>query len=132
MNMSYSWGYFENFSNTKNVTTMMSSLPCHDLLISTSRNTTCIDAVFYRHIEQLETREYNWYFSTHLPLSSITSRSTELNVVSYVNAVPFVREPLSMKIFPINQLVVFKLKNQNGYRCTFRVHSIGRSRSAQH
>jgi endonuclease/exonuclease/phosphatase (EEP) superfamily protein YafD len=42
------------------------------LATSTSRNSTCIDAVFYRHIEQLEMREYVSYFSTHRPLLSIT------------------------------------------------------------
>lgn len=44
----------------------------NDLATSTSRNSTCIDAVFYRHIEKLETREYVSYFSTHRPLLSIT------------------------------------------------------------
>ena len=40
----------------------------NDLATSTSRNSTCIDAVFYRHVEKLETREYVSYFSTHRPL----------------------------------------------------------------
>lgn len=46
----------------------------NNIAISTSRNLTCIiDAVFSRHIEQLETREYISYFSTHRPLLSIAS-----------------------------------------------------------
>lgn len=47
----------------------------HDnyLAIFTSRISTCIDAVFFRLIEQLETRENISYFSTHCPFSSISS-----------------------------------------------------------
>lgn len=46
---------------------------------STSRNLTYIDAIFYRHIKQLETREYISYFSTHRPLLSITRHSYAVN-----------------------------------------------------
>ena len=44
--------------------------------ISTTRGNTSIDAVFTRHIEDLETRNYISYFSYHKPLLSITSSST--------------------------------------------------------
>lgn len=47
----------------------------NDSSISTSRHSTCIDAVFSRHIDHLETRHYISYFSTHRPLLSITSTS---------------------------------------------------------
>lgn len=44
----------------------------NDLATSTSHNSTCIDAVFYQHIEKFEVREYVSYFSTHRSLLSIT------------------------------------------------------------
>lgn len=56
----------------------------NDVAISTSRNSTCIDAVFSpRHIEHFKTREYISYFSTHRPLLSVTSR-TDSNAVSII------------------------------------------------
>lgn len=60
----------------------------NDLAISTSRNLTCIDAIFSRHIDNLETRHYISYFSTHRPLLSITSSSTENSSTNDVNNVP--------------------------------------------
>jgi len=69
-----------------------------DLVVSISRNSTCIDAVFSRHIEQLERREYVSYLSTHHPLLSITGHSADSNVVNDVKTVPpIVREPLSIQ-----------------------------------
>jgi len=44
----------------------------NDLATSTSHNSTYIDAVFHRHIEQFETSGYVSYFSTHRPLLSIS------------------------------------------------------------
>uniref|UniRef100_A0A2S2R201 Uncharacterized protein n=1 Tax=Sipha flava TaxID=143950 RepID=A0A2S2R201_9HEMI len=43
----------------------------NDLATSTWRNSTCIDAVFDRYIEQLKMHEYVSYFSVHGPLLSI-------------------------------------------------------------
>lgn len=45
-----------------------------DLAVSTTRSSTCIDAVFSRYIEHFETKAYISYFSTHRPLLSVTSR----------------------------------------------------------
>lgn len=39
--------------------------------ISTTRNNTCIDAIFTRHIEQLRIRDYILFFSYHNPLLSV-------------------------------------------------------------
>lgn len=43
----------------------------NDPAISTTRNNTCIDGVFTRNIDQLQTQNYISYFSHHKPLLSI-------------------------------------------------------------
>jgi len=46
----------------------------NDPAISTTRADTCIDAVFTRHVEYLQTMNFVSYFSYHKPLLSITAQ----------------------------------------------------------
>ena len=46
----------------------------NDPAISTRRGDTCIDAVFTRHVEHLQTMNFVSYFSYHKPLLSITAQ----------------------------------------------------------
>jgi len=46
----------------------------NDPAISTTRGDTCIDAVFTRHVEYLQTMNFVSYFSWHKPLLSITAQ----------------------------------------------------------
>jgi len=46
----------------------------NDPAISTTRGNTCIDAVFTRHVEHLQTMTFISYFSYHKPLLSITAQ----------------------------------------------------------
>ncbi len=41
----------------------------------TTRNGTCVDAVFSRYVDNLHTEEFVSYFSHHRPLISVTSTS---------------------------------------------------------
>ena len=46
----------------------------NDPAISTTKGDTCIDAVFTRHVEYLQTMNFVSYFSYHKPLLSITAQ----------------------------------------------------------
>jgi len=46
----------------------------NDPAISTTRCNTCIDEVFKRHVEHLQTMNFISYFSYHKPLLSITAQ----------------------------------------------------------
>ena len=46
----------------------------NDPAISTTRGDACIDAVFTRHVEYLQTMNFILYFSYHKPLLSITAQ----------------------------------------------------------
>jgi hypothetical protein len=47
----------------------------NDPAISTTRSITCIDGVFTRHVEHLQTINFILYFSHHKPLLSITAQA---------------------------------------------------------
>ena len=50
----------------------------NDISLPTTKGSTCIDAVFSRHMDQIKTLNYISYFSYHNPLLSITEKGEKV------------------------------------------------------